>query len=161
MTYPCPCPYTGLGDRVNNRGPCWLIVYTLLYSAYILYTMRYIPWVVYEPMAGSISYWCRCAIICNMLFQVSIHPGWHVRYHAITISWYIIILRPYEVGGEYRNIGRISIYYFICILFVAMGNSLHICSDVTLKMAAWQPYWNFRNPDSNFSLALNITFKLH
>ena len=50
---------------------------------------------------------------------------------------------------------------FMCMLFVAMGRSLLIFSDVTFKMAAWRPYWIFRFPDSNFSLALNIKFKLH
>ena len=48
----------------------------------------------------------------------------------------------------------ISISNFICMLFVAIGRSLLIFSDVTFKMAAWWPYWIFRFPDSNFSLAL-------
>ena len=54
----------------------------------------------------------------------------------------------------------ISISNFICMLMVAIGRSLLIFSDVTLKMAAWQPYWIFWFPDSNFTLALNINFKL-
>ena len=40
----------------------------------------------------------------------------------------------------------ISISNFICMLFVAMG--LFIFVDVSFKMAAWQPYWTFRFPDS-------------
>ena len=54
----------------------------------------------------------------------------------------------------------ISISNFICMLMVAIGRSLLIFSDVTFKMAAWQPYWIFWFPDSNFTLALNINFKL-
>ena len=54
----------------------------------------------------------------------------------------------------------ISISNFICMLMVAIGRSLLIFSVVTSKMAAWRPYWIFWFPDSNFSLALNINFKL-
>ena len=54
----------------------------------------------------------------------------------------------------------ISISNFICILTVATGRSLLIFSDVTFKMAAWRPYWIFWFPDSNFTSALNINFKL-
>ena len=54
----------------------------------------------------------------------------------------------------------ISISNFICVLMVAMSRSLLIFSDVTFKMAAWRPYWIFWFPDSNFTLALNINFKL-
>ena len=54
----------------------------------------------------------------------------------------------------------ISISNFICMLMVAIGRSLLIFSDVAFKMAAWRPYWIFLFPDSNFSLALNINFKL-
>ena len=54
----------------------------------------------------------------------------------------------------------ISISNFICILMVAIGRSLSIFSDVIFKMAAWRPYWIFWFPDSNFTLALNINFKL-
>ena len=54
----------------------------------------------------------------------------------------------------------ISISNFICMLMVAIGRSLLIFSDVTFKMAAWRLYWIFWFPDSNFTLALNINFKL-
>ena len=54
----------------------------------------------------------------------------------------------------------ISISNFICMLMVAIGRSLLIFSDVIFKMAAWWPYWIFWFPDSNFTLALNINFKL-
>ena len=54
----------------------------------------------------------------------------------------------------------ISISNFICMLMVAIGRSLLIFSDVTFKMAAWRPYWIFWFLDSNFTLALNINFKL-
>ena len=54
----------------------------------------------------------------------------------------------------------ISVSNFICMLMVAIGRSLLIFSDVTFKMAAWRPYWIFWFPESNFTLALNINFKL-
>ena len=64
----------------------------------------------------------------------------------------------------FRSISKvcfgISISNFICMLMVAIGRSLLIFSDVTFKMAAWRPYWIFWFPDSNFTLALNINFKL-
>ena len=46
------------------------------------------------------------------------------------------------------------------MFFVAMDRSLFIISDVTFKMATWQPYWIFQFMDFNFSLALNIKSKL-
>ena len=55
---------------------------------------------------------------------------------------------------------RISISNFICMLMVVIGRRLLIFSDVTFKMAAWQPYWIFWFPDSKFTLALNINSKL-
>ena len=99
----------------------------------------------------------------------------------------IIIPSPNEVGGGYtgftlsvrpsvrpsvsvcrrhgfRSISQvsfgISISNFICMLMVAIGRSLLIFSDVTFKMAAFRPFWIFWFPDSNFTLALNINFKL-
>ena len=64
----------------------------------------------------------------------------------------------------FRSISQVcfgvSISNFICVLMVAIGRSLLIFSDVTFKMAAWRPYWIFRFPDSNFTSALNINFKL-
>ena len=64
----------------------------------------------------------------------------------------------------FRSISQVCfgilISNFICMLMVAIGRSLLIFSDVTFKMAAWRPYWIFCFPDSNFTLALNINFKL-
>ena len=66
-----------------------------------------------------------------------------------------------------------SVSNFMCMLFVAMGRSLLISSNVTFKMGAWQPYWIFSFLDCNLSLALisipkfssllilsNVTFKM-
>ena len=53
-----------------------------------------------------------------------------------------------------------SISNFICILMVVIGRSLLIFRDITFKMAAWQPFWNFWFPDSNFHLAVSINSKL-
>ena len=67
-------------------------------------------------------------------------------------------------GHGFRSISQvcfgISISNFICMLMVAIGRSLLIFSDFTFKMAAWRPYWIFWFPNSNFTLALNINFKL-
>ena len=45
----------------------------------------------------------------------------------------------------------ISISNSICMLFVAMGQSLLIFRDVTFKMTAWRPYWIFQFRDTDFS----------
>ena len=55
---------------------------------------------------------------------------------------------------------RISLSIFVCMLFVAVGRSLLIFNDVTFKMDTWCPCWVYQFLDSNFSLALNIKFKL-
>ena len=109
--------------------------------------------------------------------------------YSVHWTHFIIIPPPNEVGGGYtgftlsvrlsvcpsvrpsvcrrhgfRSISQvcfgISISNFICMLMVAIGRSLLIFSDVTFKMAAWRPYWIFWFPDSNFTSALNINFKL-
>ena len=111
------------------------------------------------------------------------------RLFCLSLNVLIIIPPPNEVGGGYtgftlsvrlsvcpsvrpsvcrrhgfRSISQvcfgISISNFICMLMVAIGRSLLIFSDVTFKMAAWRPYWIFWFPDSNFTSALNINFKL-
>ena len=104
------------------------------------------------------------------------------------LIWLVFIPPPNEVGGGvywihlvrpsvrlsvclsvcrrhgFRSISQvcfgISISNFICMLMVAIGRSLLIFSDVTFKMATWRPYWIFWFLDSNFTLALNINFKL-
>ena len=53
---------------------------------------------------------------------------------------------------------RISISYFICMLFVSMGRSLLILRVVSFKIAAWRPYSIFRFQTLNYCLALNIKF---
>ena len=57
----------------------------------------------------------------------------------------------------------VSFSNFTCMLFVfvSMGRSLCIVSDIAFKMAAWQPYWIFGFPDSNFSLASNTKTEWH
>ena len=128
--------------------------------------------------------WRSPVCLLRSLKCVNIHWSYHVHTPLIKHT-YIIIPPPNEVGGGYtgftlsvcpsvrpsvcrrhgfRSISQvcfgISISNFICMLMVAIGRSLLIFSDVTLKMAAWRPYWIFWFPDSNFTLALNINFKL-
>ena len=85
------------------------------------------------------------------------------------VYWIHLSVRPSVCPSVCRRHGfrsisqvsfGISISNFICMLMVAIGRSLLIFSDVTFKMAAWWPYWIFWFADSNFTLALNINFKL-
>ena len=64
----------------------------------------------------------------------------------------LAVIFDFSVSGlcrwhDFRSVSqvcfRISISNFICMLMVAIGRSLLIFSDVTFKMAAWRPYWNF------------------
>ena len=125
-----------------------------------------------------------CDHIGRNLSAMRCHPSSYTGDHLILL---IIIPPPNEVGGGgildspcpsvrlsvcpsvcrrhgFRSISQvcfgISISNFICMLMVAIGRSLLIFSDVTFKMATWRPYWIFWFPDSNFTLALNINFKL-
>ena len=121
---------------------------------------------------------------CILSNHLTVPPNSEIYIDVLTSTLFIPL--PYEVGGGYTGFTLsvpssvhlsvcrwhgfwsvtavcfgISISYFICRLFVAMGRSLVIFSDVAFKMAVWQPYWIFWFPDSNFSLALNIKSKLH
>ena len=97
----------------------------------------------------------------------------HLYYPPAQRSWrgvyWIHLVRPSVCPSVCRRHGfrsisqvcfGISISNFICMLMVVIGRSLLIFSNVTFKMAAWRPYLIFLFPDSNFSLALNINFKL-
>ena len=70
------------------------------------------------------------------------------------------VCRRHGFGSISQVCFGISISNFICMLMVAIGRSLWIFSDFTFKMAAWWPCWIFWFLDSNFTLALNINFKL-
>ena len=130
----------------------------------------------------SISQVCFGISISNFICMLMVAIGRSLLiFSDVTFK---IIPPPNEVGGGvywihlvrpsvrpsvcrrhgFRSISQvcfgISISNFICMLMVAIGRSLLTFSDVTFKMAAWRPYWSFWFPDSNFSLALNINFKL-
>ena len=73
-------------------------------------------------------------------------PGGHIGFfgfQTLTLVWLWISTTNFS--------GTILMY---------MCRSLLIFSNVNIKMAARQPYWNFWFPESNFSLALNINCKL-
>ena len=134
-------------------------------------------WQVYHGVLRPIFKVWWFSKICKSVMKIAEHS-----------SMKIFIPPPNEVGGGvywihlvrpsvcpsvrpsvcrrhgFRSISQvcfgISISNFICMLMVAIGRSLLIFSVVTFKMAAWQPYWIFWFPDSNFSLAFNINFKL-
>ena len=128
-------------------------------------------------------------IVLNTLYLVKFYIWWCGSLYRTCWSLYFKRLylypRPTKLEGGYtgftfsvrlsvrpsvcrrhgfRSISQvcfgISISNFICMLMVAIGRSLLIFSDVTFKMAAWWPYCIFWFPDSNFTLALNINFKL-
>ena len=93
-----------------------------------------------------IMHMCRSLLIfSNVNFKMAAgQPYWIFCFRTLTLVW-LWISTP-------NKSGTILIY---------MGRSLLIFSDVTFKMATWQPYWIIWFPDSNFTLALNINFKLH
>ena len=131
-------------------------------------------------LCPSVHLWTESCLLC-------IFNNAHKQLQKMEF-WQIILPPPNEVGGGvyrihlvrpsvcpsvrlsvcrrhgFRSISQvcfgISISNFICILMVAIGRSLLIFSDVTYKMATWRPYWIFWFLDSNFTLALNINFKL-
>ena len=84
----------------------------------------------------------------------------HLVCPSVSLSVHPSVCRWHGFQSISQVCFRISISNFICMLMVAIGRSLLIFSDVTFKMAAWRPYWIFWFLDSNFSLALNINFKL-
>ena len=124
-------------------------------------------------------------MVCNLLWW---DTGLFSPFSLGLLHWHwgshMIIPPPNEVGGGvywnhhvclfvcpsvcrrhgFRSVTQvcfwISIWNFIYILLVAMGRSLLVFSNVTFKMAAWRPSWNFQFPFSNFCLALNIKTKL-
>ena len=79
--------------------------------------------------------------------------------HLVRLTVCLSVCRRHGFRRVTQVCFGISISNFICMFFVAMG--LLIFSDVTFKMATWQPYWIFRFPDSNFSLAMDIKSILH
>ena len=85
-------------------------------------------------------------------------------YSGFTLSVHLSVRPSVCRRHGFRSICQvscgISISNVICMLMVAIGRSLLIFSDVTFKMAPRRPYWIFWFPDSNFTLALNINFKL-
>ena len=106
----------------------------------------------------------KCACQIGMWFNWFLYPRpmkLEGGYTGFTLSVCPSICRRHGFRSVTQVCFGISFSNFKCIVFVAMGRSLYIFSHVTFKMAAWQPYWIFRFPDSNFSLALDIECKLH
>ena len=90
---------------------------------------------------GVGAYWFSATLISKW------QPGGHIGFfgfRTLTLVW-LWISTPNFSGT---------------VLIMYMGRSLLIFSGVNFKMAAWQPYWIFWFPDSNFSLALNMNSKL-
>ena len=109
---------------------------------------------------GDINYW-RAAFHSFLYPRPTKLEG---GYTGFTLSVRLSVCPSVCRRHGFRSISQvcfgISISNFICMLMVAIGGSLLIFSDVTFKMAAWRPYWIFWFPDSNFTLVLNINFKL-
>ena len=108
----------------------------------------------------AVRKWCRVFFYLLYPRPTKLEGG----YTGFTLSVRLSVCPSVCRRHGFRSISQvcfgISISNFICMLMVAIGRSLLIFSDVTFKMAAWQPYWIFWFPDSNFTLALNINFKL-
>ena len=144
------------------------------YQTYLVHILFLVPG---HTMINIFTYWnCLEVLYTSCLIQI--------YFLTVCVFRSITIPPPNEVGGGvywihlvcpsvrpsvcrrhgFRSISqvffRISISNYICMLMVAIGRSLLIFSDVTFKIAAWRPYWIFWFPDSNFTLALNINFKL-
>ena len=120
-------------------------------------------WVKSAPVLST-----SCARLCDTLLigwliipppnEVGGGVYWN---HLVRLSVCPSVCRRHGFQSITQHCFGISISNFMCMLFVSMGRSLLIFSDVTFKMSAWRPYWIFWFPESNFSLALNIMFKLH
>ena len=127
------------GVKQNQHNGCWCLVKEGARALAVMVSSLFIP--PPNEVGGGV-YWIH-------LVRPSVCPS----------------VRPSVCRRHgFRSISQvcfgISISNFICMLMVAIGRSLLIFSIVTFKMAAWRPYWIFWFPDSNFSLALNINFKL-
>ena len=112
-------------------------------------------WISTLNFSGTIlMYMGRSLLIfSNAIFKMA---AWRIYW----IFWVSGLCRWHGFQSVSQVCFGISISNFICMLMVVIGRSLLIFSDVTFKMAAWWPYWIFRFPESNFSLALNINSKL-
>ena len=163
---------------ILHKGIYWIIIFTLEWY-----------WCIhgYFLSLTQIQNGCHTVVGLTMTFKLNFMDS-NMTPRFLGLNNFIIIPPPNEVGGGvywihlvrlsvcpsvrpsvcrrhgFRSISQvcfgISISNFICMLMVAIGRSLLIFSDVTFKMAAWRPYWIFWFPDSNFTLALNINFKL-
>ena len=99
-------------------------------------------------------------IFSDVTFRMAAwQPYWIFGFPTLTLLWLWISILNFSGTMSQVSFG-ISVSNFISMLMVAIGRSLLIFSDVTFKMAAWRPYLIFWFPDSNFTLALNINFKL-
>ena len=128
---------------------------------------RFIFWVTLHELSNKFLpvVYIHCFIesfMCTSLYPrpTKLEGG----YTGFTLSVRLSVCPSVCRRHGFRSISQvcfgISISNFICMLMVAIGRSLLIFSDVTFKMATWRPYWIFWFPDSNFTSALNINFKL-
>ena len=131
------------------------------------------PWKI-TLECNVVSHWLspcpEWSLLCCIFFAAVIWIIYfmYIYYTPAQRSWIHLVLPSVCPSvcrrHGFRSISQvcfgISISNFICMLMVAIGRSLLIFSDVTFKMAARRPYWIFWFPDSNFTLALNINFKL-
>ena len=67
----------------------------------------------------------------------------HLVRPSVRLSVRPSVCRPHGFRSISQVSFGISISNFICMLIQAIGRSPLIFSDVTFKMVAWRPYWNF------------------
>ena len=165
LFYPCPNKSASLASLLNDQKVRICVITTEIYkkdnSIHANFNVYYIPaqqsWRVGVGVGGGGGGggggwgggggvgWGGGGVYWIHLVRPSVRPSVCRRHGFRSIS---------QVSCG------ISISNFICMLIVAIGRSLLIFNDVTFKMAAWRPYWIFWFPDSNFTSALNINFKL-
>ena len=106
---------------------------------------RMLPWL--RPL------WCNlpeaaCANTDDLLYPRPTKLEWRVYWIHLVRPSVCPSVRPSVCRRHgFRSVSQvcfgISISNFICMLMVVIGRSLSIFSDVTFKIAAWQPYWIF------------------
>ena len=126
--------------------------------------------VLFCSLKMTISHWIFCF---KILYVQNVYNGLFILillyprpttleggYTGFTLSVRPSVCRRHGFRSISQVCFGISISNFMRMLMAAIGRSLMNFSDVTYKMATRRPYWIFWFPDSNFTLALNINFKL-
>ena len=120
---------------------------------WLLFLATFLPNTI---QATSVNNWINSAYwFCLIIPPVGGGGGWGILESpcpSVCLSVCPSVCRRHGFRIVTQVCFGISIWNFICMLLVAMGRTLLIFSDVTFKII-----FDYQFPDSNFSLALNIT----